>query len=81
MKDITLSGTRIKTELKWLLGCFVAAIVFNLYAIIRYQTSWAEFFTKLHIVVILALVFYLLLLFFRGLFTLILRFSTRKRKT
>lgn len=81
MKDITIFGKWIRTELKWLLGCFVAAIIFNVYAIIRYQTSWAEFFTTLHIVVILALVFYLLLLFFRGLVTLIIRFSTRKRKT
>jgi len=81
MKDITISGKRIRTELKCLLGCFVAAIVFNVYAIIRYQTSWAEFFSSLHVVVILSLVFYLLLLFFRGLFSLIIRFSTRKRKT
>ncbi len=81
MKDISISGKRIRTELKWLLGCFVAAIIFNVYAIIRYQTSWAEFITTLHVVVILALVFYMLLLFFRGLFTLIIRFSTRKGKT
>ena len=80
MKDITISGKRIRTELKWLLGCFVAAIIFNLYAIIRYQTSWAEFFSSLHVVVILSPVFYLLLLFFRGLISLIMRFSTRKRK-
>ncbi|MCK5464787.1 MAG: hypothetical protein KAI95_17290 [Bacteroidales bacterium] len=81
MKDITISGKRIRTELKWLLGCFVAAIIFNVYAIIRYQTSWAEFFTSLHVLVLLSLVFYLLLLFFRGLISLIMRFSTRKRKT
>jgi hypothetical protein len=81
MKDISISGKRIRTELKWLLGCFVASIIFNVYAIIRYQTSWTEFFTTIHVVFILALVFYLLLFFFRGLFTLITRFSTRKRKT
>ena len=79
MKDITISGKRIRNELKWLLGCFAAAIIFNIYAIISYQTSWKEFFTSLHVVVILSLVFYLLLLFFRGLFTLIIRFSARKR--
>ena len=80
MKDITISGKRIRTELKWLLGCFVAAFIFNVYAIIRYQTSWAEFFSSLHVVVILSLLFYLLLFFFRGLISLIMRFSTRKRK-
>lgn len=78
MKDITISGKRIRTELKWLLGCFVAAIIFNLYAIILYQTSWAEFFSSLHVVVMLSLVFYLLLWFFRGLISLIIRFSKRK---
>ena len=81
MKDITISGKRIRTELKWMLGSFVAALIFNVYAIISYQTSWKEFFTSLHVVVILALVFYILLLFFRGLVTLVLRFSTRRRKT
>ncbi len=81
MKDITISGKRIRTELKWLLVCFMAALIFNVYAIIRYQTSWAEFITSLHVVVILALVFYIMLLFFRGLLILIIRFSTRKGKT
>ena len=81
MKDITISGKRIRTELKWLMGCFVAALIFNVYAIIRYHTSWTEFFMSLHVVVILALVFYILLLFFRGLVALVIRFSTRKSKT
>jgi hypothetical protein len=81
MKDITISGKRIRTELKWLMGCFVAAFIFNVYAIIRYHTSWTEFFMSLHVVVILALVFYILLLFFRGLVALVIRFSTRKSKT
>jgi hypothetical protein len=35
----------------------------------------------LHVVVILSLVFYILLLFFRGLVALVIRFSTRKSKT
>ena len=81
MKDITISGKRIRTELKWLLGCFVAALIFNVYAIISYQTSWKEFITSLHVVVLLSLVFYVLLLFFRLLVTMVLRYSSRKRKT
>ena len=81
MKDITISGKRIRTELRWLLVCFVAAVVFNMYAIIRYKTSWAEFFTSVHVLLILSGVFYLLLLFFRGLITLIIRFSARKKRT
>ncbi|KPL11992.1 MAG: hypothetical protein AMS26_19035 [Bacteroides sp. SM23_62] len=80
MKEITITGKRFRTELRWLLGCFMAAIVFNGYAIIRYQTSWAAFFTSLQVVLILSLVFYVLLMFVRGLITLIIRFSTRNRK-
>lgn len=79
MKDISISGKRIIAELKWLLGCFIAAILFNVYSIIRYQTSWAEFFTSIHVVLILSIVLYVLLLFFRGLFSLIIRFSTRNK--
>ncbi len=81
MKDITISGKRIRTELKWLMACFIAAIIFNIYSIIRYKTSWSEFFTSLHVVLILSVVFYVLLLFFRGLISLIMRFSSRRRKT
>jgi hypothetical protein len=80
MKDITISWKLIRTELWWLLGCFMASVVFNIYSIIRYQTSWTEVFTSLHVVIILALVFYVLLLFFRGLVALIIRFSAGKRK-
>ena len=47
MKDITIPGKRIRTELKWLMACFIAAIIFNIYSIIRYKTSWSEFFTSL----------------------------------
>ncbi len=79
MKDISISGKRIIAELKWLLGCLIVAIIFNVYSIIRYQTSWAEFFTSIHVVLIMSIVFYVLLLFFRGLFSLIIRFSTRNK--
>lgn len=81
MKGFTISAKQIWNELKWLLGCFVAVIIFNVYAIIRYQTSWSGFFTTFHVMLVLALLLYVLLVFFRGLFSLVIRFSTRKRKT
>ncbi len=81
MKDITITGKRIRTELLWLIGCFIAALIFNVYSIIRYWTTWTEVFTSLHVVLLLTLIFYILLLFFRGLITLIMRFSAGKRKT
>ncbi len=81
MKAVTFSGKRLRTELLWLAGCFILALIFNAYVTIRHHHSWAEFFTSLPDVIILALVFYVLLLFFRGLLTLIIRFSARKGKT
>jgi len=80
MKDITIPGKRIRTELKWLMACIIAAIIFNIYSIIRYKTSWSEFFSSLHLVLILSVVFYVLLFFFRGLISLIMRFSSSRRK-
>ena len=81
MRDIVITRKRIRIEGWWLLACLAAALVFNVYAIIRYRTAWTEIFTSLHVTLILALVFYVLLLFVRGLTTLIIRFSTGKGKT
>ncbi|KKK68359.1 hypothetical protein LCGC14_2944830, partial [marine sediment metagenome] len=47
MKDITISGKRIKTELRWLIISLAIAFVFNIYSIIKYKTSLAELFTSL----------------------------------
>jgi hypothetical protein len=77
MKVFTIPRKRIRTELIWLLGCFMAALAYQASAVIRDTNSWSGLFTSWHVVVILALVFYVLLLFLRGLVTLVIRFSAR----
>jgi len=66
MKDIKITGKTIRRELMILVISFIAAIIINIIAIIKYNTSWKELFTQLHIVILLVLVIY----FFSG----ILRF-------
>jgi hypothetical protein len=79
MKDIKIPEKRIRIELKWLLACFVLGFLLNAYSIIKFRTSWTELFTSLHFVLLMSLVLYVLLLFFRGLARLVLRFSAGKK--
>ena len=79
MKVVTIPRKRIRTEMIWLLGCILAALVYLASAVIRYKTTWSAILAAWHVVVILALVFYVLLLFFRGLVVLVIRFSSRNR--
>ena len=60
MKDITISGARIKTELIYLLFCFAFAVLMNVFAIVKYNTSWSELFSQLHVVFLLSCVLYFL---------------------
>ena len=80
MKDITISAKRIRTELRWLLLGFVLAIVLNIYSIIKFKTSWSELVSSLHILLVMALIIYVILLFFRGLGSLLIRFSSGRNK-
>ena len=79
MKDITISGKRIRTEIKWLLISFIAAFILNVYSIVRFGTSWIEVITSLHIVLMMSLIIYVLLLFFRGLASLLIRFASGRK--
>jgi hypothetical protein len=58
MKDIRISGKRIKTEITAWLLCFCAAFALNVYSIIKYNTKWWELITQLHVIVILSCVVY-----------------------
>jgi hypothetical protein len=61
MKDLTISGKRIKTELKLLLFSFCMAVLINIFAIIYYKTNWIEILSQLHIVLLFSILIYLLL--------------------
>jgi hypothetical protein len=58
MKDITISGKRIKTEIIIWLCCLCAAVLINIFAISKYGNSWWELLTQLHIVLLISIVIY-----------------------
>ena len=80
MKDITITAKRLRIELKWLLISLALAIILNVYSIIKYNTSWSELITSLHLVVLMSLILYVLLLFFRGLASLLMKFGSDRKK-
>lgn len=71
MKDTIITAKRKKTELLFLFISFIAAIGLNVYAIIRYNTNWIELLSTLHISLILTIIIYCIILFFRLLYVMI----------
>jgi hypothetical protein len=59
MKDIVITAGRIKTELKFLLYCYLAANLVNVYAIINYNTNWIELLTWQRLIILIAFIFYI----------------------
>ncbi len=68
MKDITITGKRIKKELIILAVSLVAAFILNIYAISKFNTNWNELISQLHFVLLIAGIIYILVLVFRLLF-------------
>lgn len=66
MKDIVISGQRIIRESLIFGGCILAALVVNVYSIIRFKTEWKELITTLHITLALALTFFVFVALLRG---------------
>lgn len=48
-----------------LLFSFIAAFIFNIYAILRYSHPFKEIFTQIHIVLLVALFFYAIIALLR----------------
>jgi predicted MPP superfamily phosphohydrolase len=71
MKDIIITGKRLKTELLMLLYCYIAANVVNVFAIIYYQTSWMEVLTWQRFILFIAFLFYLVTVVVRGIVYLV----------
>ena len=59
MKDIIITAKRKKTEIITYLICFLIANLANLYAIIRYDTSFLELFTSIGYVFITSIILYI----------------------
>ncbi|MFZ5430848.1 MAG: hypothetical protein ACOZDD_11495 [Bacteroidota bacterium] len=79
MRDLIIPGKVIKRELIILIVSFVAAVLLNIYSIIKYKTAWGELFSQLHVVVAVTLIIYLLVILFRLLISPIFRLLTHKR--
>lgn len=58
MKDIVITGAKVRRELWWLLAAFVLANMLNIYSIIAYGTEWKELATALGYVIAFSLVLY-----------------------
>jgi hypothetical protein len=80
MKDIIIPAKRIRTEIRWLLASLALAFILNIYSIIKFGSSWTELVTSLHVVILMSLVIYVLLVFLRGLASLLIRFSSGRKK-
>ena len=65
MKDLVISGRKIKRELLIALGCFICAVLINIICIIVYHSQWHEIFTQIGFTVFVAVALYVLLLIIR----------------
>ena len=68
MKDIIIKGAIFKRELLFFLLSILIAFGMNIYAIISFETSWAELLTQLPFIILVALIIYLIILLARILF-------------
>jgi hypothetical protein len=75
MKDITIKAKTIKRELWILLVSILIAFGLNIYAIINYETEWSELFGKFQVVILMGIIIYVILIFFRSFFKLLRKFA------
>ena len=73
MKDLVITEKNIRKELLILLGCFVAAIIFDIVGIIIYSKPFYEVFQTIGYEIVIAVTIYAVLAFFRALIFLILK--------
>ncbi len=80
MKDLVISGKRVKTELLIALGCFVCAVLINIICIIVYHSQWHEIFSQIGFTVLVAVILYVLLLLIRLLVILCKKIFAKRNK-
>jgi len=73
MKNIVIEKKFFIRELWILAVLFITVNIVNIYSIIKYDTTWYELISQLHIVLIITLLLYLLISVFRLFFFLIQR--------
>ena len=75
-----IPGSTIKREVRIAAGCFIAAFLVNVIAIICYKGNWTEAFTQIGYVIVLSIIIYVLVNIIRLLVWLILSTVRRIRK-
>jgi uncharacterized membrane protein len=65
MQDLIIPSKRLKKETYILSACFVAAFLTNIVSIITFKTPWYEIFTQIGYVLVITIVLYLIVSFFR----------------
>jgi hypothetical protein len=78
LRDTTITSGQKKRELLIILVCFLAAYLLNVIGIIQHNSPARELFTQLHVVLLLAAVFYGIVIVLRILYYLISRLWVRK---
>ncbi len=58
VKDTVITASEKRREILLALGCFIAAFLVNVYAIIRFGTPWTEMFTQIGYVIVLSVAIY-----------------------
>ncbi len=77
-RDTKITATAKKRELIIFLVCFIAAYLLNVIGIVAYHTPVRELVTKLHVVLLIALIFYGAVVILRVLYYLVSRLWIRK---
>jgi len=80
MSDIIIKEKTIKRELVFFLLSLIIAFGMNVYAIIVFDTAWTELVSKLHIVLSLSIIIYLLTLIIRAIILGIIRLIKMAKK-
>jgi hypothetical protein len=78
LRDTTITSGQKKRELLIILVCFLAAYLLNVIGIIQHNSPARELFTQLHVVLLLAAVFYGIVIVLRILYYLISRLWVKK---
>jgi hypothetical protein len=80
MKDILITGVRVKKELITLLVCFLIGFVANIGAIIFYKTVYTEVISSLGYILVFTFVLYFIWSLLRILTWLLFKLINRKSK-
>lgn len=78
LRDTTITAVQKKRELIIILVCFLAAYLLNVIGIIQHKSPAKELITQLHVVLLVAGVFYGTVILLRVLYYMISRLWIRK---